>query len=89
MINKSDWPKPRGVSVLHRKALLDYVSRLSVCVESYKSGEIDADTTLKICRRILSEIDDPEFPFFAVRNFSELFAFILYKLPRYQSQHSA
>ncbi len=89
MINKSDWPKPRGVSVLHRKALLDYVSRLSVCVESYKSGEIDADTTLKICRRILNEIDDPEFPFFAVRNFSELFAFILYKLPRYQSQHSA
>ena len=89
MINKSDWPKPRGVSVLHRKALLDYVSRLSVCVESYKSGEIDANTTLKICRKILSEIDDPEFPFFAVRNFSELFAFILYKLPRYQSQHSA
>ncbi len=91
MINKSDWPKTRGVSVLHRKALLDYVSRLSVCVESYKSGEIDADTTLKICRKILSEIDDPEFPFFAVRNFSELFTFILYQLPRYkaQSQHSA
>ncbi len=90
MINKSDWPKSRGVSVLHRKTLLDYVSRLSVCVESYKSGEVDADTTLKICRKILSEIDDPEFPFFAVRNFSELFAFILYKLPRYkaQSQHS-
>jgi hypothetical protein len=89
MINKSDCPRTRGVSVLHRKALLDYVSRLSVCVESYKSGEIDADTTLKICRKILSELDDPEFPFFAVRNFSELFAFILYQLPRYQSQHSA
>jgi hypothetical protein len=89
MINKSDWPKTRGVSALHRKALLDYVSRLSVCVESYKSGEIDADATLKMCRKILSEIDDPEFPFFAVRNFSELFAFILYQLPRYQSQHSA
>ncbi len=91
MINKSDCPKPRGISILHRKALLGYVSRLSVCVESYKSGEIDADTTLKICRKILSEIDDPEFPFFAVRNFSELFTFILYQLPRYkaQSQHSA
>ena len=89
MINKSDCPRTRGVSVLHRKALLDYVSRLSVCVESYKNGKIDAGTCLRICKKILNEIDNPEFPFFAVRNFSELFAFILYQLPRYQSQHSA
>jgi hypothetical protein len=81
MINKTDWPKPRESSALHRKALLDYVSRLSVCVESYKNGEIDADTALKTCRKILSEIDDPEFPFFAVRNFRGLFSFILYQLP--------
>ncbi len=81
MINKTDWPKLRENSVLHRKALMDYVSRLRVCVESYKNREIDADTALRTCREILSEIDDPEFPFFAVRNYSELFSFILYKLP--------
>jgi hypothetical protein len=81
MINKTDWPKPRENSALHRKVLMDYISRLRTCVESHKRGEIDAETTLKICRRILGEIDDPEFPFFAVRNFSSLFSFILYQLP--------
>jgi len=81
MINKTDWPKLRENSVLHRKALMDYVSRLRICVESYKNREIDADTALRICREILSEIDDPEFPFFAVRNYRGLFSFILYQLP--------
>ncbi|KKK58509.1 hypothetical protein LCGC14_3043740 [marine sediment metagenome] len=79
--------KPKGNFSFHHKVMLDYVSRLSVCVESYKSGEIDADTTLKICRKILSEIDDPEFPFFAVRNFRELFLFILYHLPEVPPHH--
>ncbi len=81
MKNKTDWPKPRENTALHRKAFMDYVSRLSVCVESYKNREIDADIALRKCREILSEIDDPEFPFFAVRNFSGLFSFILYQLP--------
>jgi hypothetical protein len=81
MINKTDWPKLRENTVLHRKELMDYVSRLRVCVESYKNREIDADTALRICREILSEIDDPEFPFFAVRNYRGLFSFILYQLP--------
>lgn len=81
MINKTDWPKLRENSVLHRKAFMDYVSRLRICVESYKNREIDADTALRICREILSEIDDPEFPFFAVRNYRGLFSFILYQLP--------
>lgn len=88
MINKTDWPKLRGSSALHRKALMDYVSRLSVCVESYKNREIDADTALRICREILSEIDDPEFPFFAARNYSGLFSFILYQLPNCLSRQS-
>ncbi len=87
MINRIDWPKPRQITALHRKTLLEYVSRLSVCVESYKNGEINADTALKKCRKILREINDPEFPFFAVRNFSGLFSFILYQLPSYQSKH--
>jgi hypothetical protein len=86
MINKTDWPKPRENSALHRKVLMDYVSRLRVCVESYKNGEIDAETTLRTCREILSEIDDPEFPFFAVRHFRKLFSFILYQLPSYQTR---
>ena len=86
MINKTGWPKLRENTVLHRKALMDYVSRLRVCVESYKNGELDADTALKTCRKILSEVDDPEFPFFAVRNFRGLFSFILYQLPNYRSR---
>jgi hypothetical protein len=67
--------------------MLDYVSRLSVCVESYKNGKIDAGTCLRICKKILNEIDNPEFPFFAVRNFRELFSFIFYHLPEVPPHH--
>jgi hypothetical protein len=38
-------------------------------------------------KKILNEIDNPEFPFFAVRNFRELFSFIFYHLPEVPPHH--
>jgi len=82
MITKIDWPKLRENIPLHQKVFLDYISRLRACVESYKNGEINVDTALKTCKIILAEIGDPDFPFFAVRNFRELFSIIFYQLPK-------
>ncbi len=87
MKSRIDWFTPKGNFSLHHKVMLDYVSRLSVYVESYKNGEIDAGTCLRICKKILNEIDNPEFPFFAVRNFRELFSFIFYHLPEVPPHH--
>jgi hypothetical protein len=82
MITKIDWPKLRETFPLHQKIFLDYISRLRSCVENYKNGEINVDTALKTCKIILHEINDPEFPFFAVKNFRELFSIIFYQLPK-------
>lgn len=82
MMTKIDWPKLRETFPLHQKVFLDYISRLRSCIEDYKNGEINVDIALKTCNVILYEIDDPEFPFFAVKNFRELFYIILYQLPK-------
>ena len=81
MIKKIDWPELRETLPLHQKVFLDYISRLRACVESYKNGEINVNNALKTCKIILAEIGDPEFPFFAVRNFRELFSIIFYQRP--------
>ncbi len=82
MIKKIDWPKLRETLPIHQKVFLDYISRLRACVESYKNGEIDVDNALKTCKIILAEIGDPDFPFFAVKNFEGLFSIIFYQLPK-------
>ncbi len=82
MIIKIDWSELRKTLPLHQKVFLDYISRLRACVESYKNGEINADNALKTCKIIFDEIGDPDFPFFAVRNFRELFSIIFYQLPK-------
>ncbi len=87
MKSRIDWFTPNGNFSFHHKVMLDYVSRLSVYVESYKNGETDAGTCLRICKKILNEIDNPEFPFFAVKNFRELFSFIFYHLPEVPPHH--
>ncbi len=87
MISKHDWSKSREIFPLHQKIFLDYILRLKVCVESYKNGVIDAGNCSRICKKILTEIDNPEFPFFAVRNFRELFSFIFYHLPEVPPHH--
>ncbi len=82
MIKKIDWSELRETIPLHQKVFLDYISRLTACVESYKNGEINVDTALKTCNIIFDEIDDPDFPFFAVKNFEGLFSVIFYQLPK-------
>ncbi|MDR4498238.1 MAG: PilZ domain-containing protein [Candidatus Scalindua sp.] len=81
MVIKSGWPKPGESSSFSREMNLNYIALLVECLKEYRDGKINADTTLRVCRQILSEIKDPEFPFFAVQNFKELFSFILYQLP--------
>ncbi len=75
MKSRIDRFKPNGNFSFHHKVMLDYVSRLSVSVESYKNGKIDAGTCLRICKKILNEIDNPEFPFFLIfiHNIAPLF----------------
>ncbi len=81
MISKIGWTKLRETLPLHQKVFLDYISRLTACVESYKKGEINVDTALKTCDIVFDDIDDPDFPFFAVKNFEGLFSAIFYQLP--------
>jgi len=81
MIIKSNWPKPGENSSFSREVNLNYIALLVECLKEYRDGKINADKTLRMCREILSEIKDPEFPFFAAQNFRELFSFILYQLP--------
>ena len=68
---------------------LHSISRLLDCVNSFKRGELDATTSLEKCRKILNEINDPEFPFFATRHFRELFSYILYELPKASARQKA
>jgi hypothetical protein len=46
--------------------------------EQFNKSEINADTTFKIQRQVLTdEIDDPELLEFAIENLDELFSFII------------
>ncbi|MFQ5963666.1 MAG: PilZ domain-containing protein [Candidatus Scalinduaceae bacterium] len=87
MKSKIDWFIPGEKFSFHRECLLHYVSRLVECLKSYRNGDMDAGTTLKACKSILAEIDDPEFPFFAAKNFRGLFSFILYELSKVPPRH--
>jgi hypothetical protein len=87
MISKNDRSKSREIFPLHQEIFLEYILILKSCVESYKCGVIDAGTCLRICKKILNKIDNPEFPFFAVRNFRELFSFICFHLPEVPPHH--
>ncbi len=47
-------------------------------MERFNNDEIDADTSSKIEKQILTdEIDDPEFLEFAIENLDELFSYII------------
>ncbi|GJQ57200.1 MAG: hypothetical protein SCALA701_00010 [Candidatus Scalindua sp.] len=61
---------------------MHYIFQLQACVNRYQRGEINATITLEKCRKILNDIKDPEFPFFAARHYRELFSFIIYQLPK-------
>ncbi|MDR4496335.1 MAG: hypothetical protein MRK02_00120 [Candidatus Scalindua sp.] len=78
----------KGFSFCHEENLHN-ISKLFECVNSFKRGKLDATTSLEKCRKILNEINDPEFPFFATRHFRELFSYILYQLPKASAQQKA
>ncbi len=56
---------------------LDCIEKLVECIAKFNIGEIDADTSLKISKQILTdEFDDPEFLEFAIEHYSEMFGYI-------------
>ncbi len=61
MITNPDWHKPKIKPYLHQISL-DCLSKLVECQLKFNKGEIDADTSFKIDKQILTdEFDDPEF----------------------------
>jgi hypothetical protein len=76
MINNPDGQKPIIKPYLHQVSL-DCIKKLVDSVEQFNKGKIDADTTFKMQKQILTdEIDDAEFLEFAIRNFSEMMGYI-------------
>ncbi len=53
------------------------MKKLVECIEKFNKGEIDADTSSKTEKQILTdEIQDTELLNFAVKNISELFGYL-------------
>ncbi|MCP5007301.1 MAG: PilZ domain-containing protein [Planctomycetes bacterium] len=86
MILKGDWLKPGENTSFERELFLTYIKGVVDTLKQYRDGNINADTTLIECRNILSEIKHPEFPLFALRNFKDLFSFVLFQLPKIASR---
>ncbi len=56
---------------------LDCIDKLVKCIAKFNIGAIDADTSSKIEKQILTdEIQDPEFLEFARKSYSEMFGYI-------------
>ncbi len=76
MILNPEWLKPKEKPYFHQISL-ECIEKLVKCIAKFNIGEIDADTSLKISKQILTdEIQDTEFLNFAVENISELFGYL-------------
>ena len=76
MITNPEWHKPK-VKPYHHQISLYCLEKLVNCIEQFNKVEIDADSTFKIQRQILTEeIEDEEFLGFAVENFSEIMGYV-------------
>ncbi len=76
MINNPDWHKPKEKSYLHQISL-DCIEKLAECIELFNNGEISADTTFKLQKKVLiDEIDDDEFLGFTIENFSDMMRYV-------------
>ncbi len=61
MIINPDWQKPK-VKPYHHQLSLDCIKKLVDCVEKFNKGQIDADTTFKMQKQILTgELKDEDF----------------------------
>ena len=77
MITNPEWLKYKERPYFHQISLA-CISKLVECMAKLDKDEIDADTSFKMERQILTdEIDDPEFLTFAIANVSELFSYIV------------
>ncbi len=66
MIVNPDWLKPKEKPYFHQISM-DCLEKLVDCIGRFNKGEIDADTSSKIEKQILTdEIDDLEFPAFSI-----------------------
>ena len=82
MVLNPEWFKPEEKPYFHQTKLrsthvsLDCIKKLTECMESIDTGEIDCDTCL-IMQEILSdEIKDEEFLDFAIENLGEMMGYI-------------
>ncbi len=76
MIVNPEWLKPKEKPYFHQISL-DCLEKLVECTERFNNDEIDADTSYKISKQILTdEIQDTELLNFAIENYTELFLYI-------------
>ncbi len=65
-----------SLKLYQHQVSLDCIKKLVGCVEQFNRDKIDADTTFKIQKQILTdEIDDEEFLEFAIEQLDELFLY--------------
>jgi hypothetical protein len=77
MITNPEWLKSEERPYFHQVSHA-CISKLVECMTKLDKDEIDADTSFKMEKQILTdEIDDPEFLTFAITNVSELFSYIV------------
>ncbi len=76
MILNPEWLRPKEKPYFHQISM-DCLEKLVDCIGRFNKGEIDADTSCKMEKQILTdEIDVPELLNYAVENISELFGYI-------------
>ncbi len=76
MIVNPEWLKSKEKPYFHQISM-DCLEKLVECIERFNNDEIDADTSYKISKQILTdEIQDTELLNFAIENYTELFLYI-------------
>ncbi len=76
MIVNPEWLKPKEKPYFHQISM-NCLEKLVDCIERFNNDEIDADTSYKISKQILTdEIQDTELLNFAIENYTELFLYI-------------
>ncbi len=76
MIVNPEWLKPKEKPYFHQISM-NCLEKLVDCIERFNNDEIDADTSYKISKQILTdEIQDTELLSFAIENYTELFLYI-------------
>ncbi len=71
IITNPEWLKPEEKPYFHQISM-NCLEKLVECIERFNKGEIDADTSSKMEKQILTDkFDAPEFLEFAIENLIE------------------